>query len=233
MTVAAVILAASPASALADADGLPRVRRLADAAWSGGAVPVVVVSHDPDGAIAVALAGTSVTLAEPAPVERGPVGQIVHGIEVAARVVRETSAALVWPVRMTWVDPETVTSLVESHGTEPDAVLRPGYAGEPGWPAVVPLEITDKLRALDPGRMPGELLDDLAAAGARVRVLELGDPGSVVDGDTPRSQLPPYQGPPEPPGTHTHEWGAAVADQPEDALGPAPSVVPYEPMDEA
>jgi hypothetical protein len=31
MTVAAVILAASPASALADADGTPGIRRLADA----------------------------------------------------------------------------------------------------------------------------------------------------------------------------------------------------------
>ena len=37
MTVAAVILAASPESALADADGVPRVRRIVDSAWSGGA----------------------------------------------------------------------------------------------------------------------------------------------------------------------------------------------------
>ena len=35
MTVAAVILAASPASALADADGTPGVRRLTDVAWAG------------------------------------------------------------------------------------------------------------------------------------------------------------------------------------------------------
>ena len=49
MTVAAVILAACPESALADADGLSAVRRIADAAWSGGATPVVVVSSDPDG----------------------------------------------------------------------------------------------------------------------------------------------------------------------------------------
>ena len=52
MTVAAVILAASPASALADADGTPAIRRLADVAWAGGATPVVVCSSDPDGAVA-------------------------------------------------------------------------------------------------------------------------------------------------------------------------------------
>ena len=52
MTVAAVILAASPDSALADADGQPAARRIAEAAWSGGAIPVVLVSFDPEGRVA-------------------------------------------------------------------------------------------------------------------------------------------------------------------------------------
>ena len=55
MTVAAVVLAASPASALVDADGTPGVRRIADTAWAGGATPVVVCSFDPDGAVSAAL----------------------------------------------------------------------------------------------------------------------------------------------------------------------------------
>ncbi len=78
MTVAAVILAASPSSALADADGTPGVRRLADVAWSGGATPVVVCSFDPDGAVAAALANTEATLVDPVAPERGPVAQIVQ-----------------------------------------------------------------------------------------------------------------------------------------------------------
>lgn len=52
MTIAAVILAASPESALAELEGQTRVRRIADAAWSGGAIPIVVVSFDPHGAVA-------------------------------------------------------------------------------------------------------------------------------------------------------------------------------------
>jgi len=98
MTVAAVILAASPESALADADGLPSVRRIADVAWSGGATPIVVVSFDPDGAVAAALAGAPVTLAEPAPQAGGPVAQIRRGIEVAAAEIRETSGASSGPL---------------------------------------------------------------------------------------------------------------------------------------
>src|SRR5262245_43348142 len=133
MTVAAVILAASPEGALADADGLPSVRRIADAAWSGGAVPIVVVSFDPSGAVAQALAGAPVTLAEPAPTDEGPRGQMARGIDVAAGEVRDVTGVLIWPARMVWVGPETVTSLIEAHGIASDDVLRPDYEGDPGW----------------------------------------------------------------------------------------------------
>ena len=84
--------------------GQARVRRLVDLAWSGGALPIVVVSPDPDGGGrggAGRLRGDAT--AEPAPVESGPVGQMVRGIELAAAEVRDTTAALIWPARMTWV----------------------------------------------------------------------------------------------------------------------------------
>src|SRR5262245_6770977 len=129
MTVAAVILAASPASALADADGTPGVRRIADTAWAGGATPVVVCSFDPDGGGAAALANSETTLVDPVGREHGPVGQIVNGIEAAQRLVAETDAALVWPARLAWVDAETVTQLIETHGQDRDAVFRPAYGG--------------------------------------------------------------------------------------------------------
>src|SRR6185295_9603045 len=125
MTVAAVILAASPESALADADGMPAVAGIADAAWSGGATPIIVVSFDPDGAVATALAGAPVTLAEPVPAERGPAAQMARGTEVALAEVVETDAVLLWPARMAWVGPETITSLIETHGTREGDLLRP------------------------------------------------------------------------------------------------------------
>jgi hypothetical protein len=61
VTVAAVILAASQESALADVEGQARVRRITDAAWSGGALPIVVVAADPDGRVAAAQAAAAVT----------------------------------------------------------------------------------------------------------------------------------------------------------------------------
>ncbi|HET9680688.1 MAG TPA: NTP transferase domain-containing protein, partial [Candidatus Limnocylindrales bacterium] len=227
VTVAVVILAATPESALADADGVPTVRRLADVAWSGGATPIVVVSFDPEGAVARALAGTPVTLAEPAPPAEGPVGQIRRGMQVSADTIRETSAALVWPARLVWVGAETVTSLIEAHGLAGEAMLRPVYGGQPGWPVLIPMSALDRLAGIGRDRMPDQVVEELAAGGVPLRDVELGDPGTVYDRETPSAELPPYQGPPEPPMAHAHEWGAALADEPEDVPLEGPSLAPY------
>ena len=227
MTVAAVILAASPGSALTDADGLPGVRRIADAAWAGGATPIVVVSFDPDGAVAAALAGAPVTLAEPAPAEQGPAAQMARGADVARSEVVETDAYLLWPARLTWVGPETVTSLIETHGTAADALLRPTWDGKPGWPVLVPAVQLDRLRAVAADRMPPDVMDDLIAAGSRERRVELGDPGVIIDVGTPRAELPAYIGPMEPLAGHVHEWGAQAADASDEGPLEGPALAPY------
>lgn len=224
-----MILAATPESALADADGVPRIRRIVDAAWSGGALPIVVVSFDPDGSVAAALTGAAVTLAEPVPKPDGaPVAQIRRGIEVARGIVQGVDGAFVWPARMGWVSPETVTSMIEAHGVRPDAVLRPSFEGEEGWPVLLPLEGVSALAAVAPDRMPPEIVADVIASGLPSVALELGDPGTTIDGSTPSSQLPPYVGPSEPQAQHQHEWGAAIADAPEDSPLEGPALAPYE-----
>jgi CTP:molybdopterin cytidylyltransferase MocA len=210
MTVAAIILSATPDGAVADTLGQPRVRRLADLAWSGGALPIIVISPDPEGAVAGALAGSEAVYGSPAPAETGPVGQIVRGCELAAAEVQDTTAFLLWPARMAWVGPETITSLIEAHGTDAGMILRPAWHGEPGWPVLVPAIHLAALRAIRPDRMPPQIIEDLVAA-APSRIVEMGDPGVVHDVDTPPADLPAYEGPPDPPAGHTHEWGADVA----------------------
>lgn len=210
MTVAAVILSASPEGSLADTLGQPRIRRLADLAWSGGALPIIVVSPDPDGTVKAALAGSEAVYGSPAPPEAGPAGQMVRGTELAMAEVRDTTAVLLWPARMTWVGPETITSLIEAHGTDAERLLRPAWHGDPGWPVLVPTAHLDVLRAVAPDRMPPDVIEDLASA-IGSRIVEVGDPGVVHDVATAAAALPPYEGPPDPPAGHTHEWGADVA----------------------
>lgn len=227
MTVAAVILSARPEGSVEPVDGVARVRRLVDVAWSGGAVPIVVVSADPDGSVAAALAGAPVTLAGPAPVKSGPVGQILRGVAVALEEVHDTDAVLIWPARMQWVDPETITSLIEAHGTEPVLVLRPAFDGEPGWPVLVPSGVAERFRDLGVERMPDELIADLVAAGATERLVELGDPGVTHDASVERRDLPPFHGPAMPVSGHVHEWGSVAADRPDDAPLEGPSLAPF------
>jgi CTP:molybdopterin cytidylyltransferase MocA len=209
MTVAAVILAASAEGALADTLGQPRVRRLVDIAWSGGALPVVVVSPDTDGTVVAALAGSEATYGAPAPADGGPVGQMLRGVELAMDEVRETTAFLLWPARMVWVGPETVTSLIEAHGTDLGTVLRPAWNGDPGWPVLVPNTALGALREVAPDRNPPDAIEDLVAA-VPSRIVEVGDPGVHFDAETEFADLPPYDGPPDPPAGHTHEWGDGV-----------------------
>ena len=229
MTVAAIILSASPEGAVADADGMPSVRRIADAAWSGGAVPIVVVSADPDGAVAAALTGAPVTLAEPAPVDQGPKGQMARGVDVAQGEIQDLTGVLIWPARMVWVGPETVTSMIEAHGTAGDDLLRPDFEDEPGWPVLLPVGAFDALRAVAPDRMPPSVIEDVVASGVPDRHLALGDPGVTHDRDTARADLPPYVGPVDPPAGHVHEWGAQVADEADDGPLEGPSLAPYAP----
>lgn len=206
MTVAAVILSATAEAALTDTLGQPRVRRLVDIAWSGGALPVVVVSPDEDGAVSRALVGSEAVYGAPAAIDGGPAGQMVRGAELALAEVRETSGFLVWPARMTWVGPETVTSLIETHGVAPGDVLRPAWDGTPGWPVLIPAASIGAIRGVAADRLPPDIIETLVAT-APSRLVEVGDPGVVLDADTPFNDLPPYDGPPDPPAGHTHEWG--------------------------
>ena len=209
MTVAALILSATAEGAVADTLGQPRVRRLADLAWSGGALPIVVLAPDPEGAVAAALVGSEAVYGSPAPPETGPVGQMVRGSELALAEVSDTTAVLLWPARMTWVGPETITSLIEAHGTAREAMLRPTWHGDPGWPVLLPIGHLAELRAIAPGRMPPDVIEDLAALVAS-RLIEVGDPGVAFDVETDAADLPAYEGPPDPPAGHTHEWGTDV-----------------------
>jgi CTP:molybdopterin cytidylyltransferase MocA len=235
MTVAAVILSATTEGALADTLGQPRVRRLVDVAWAGGALPVVVLSPDPDGAVARSIAETEASWHAPAPHDEGPRGQMVRGIENAAAEVRDTTAALLWPARMIWVGAETITSLIEAHGTDTGTVLRPSWQGDAGWPVLMPLAHLEQLRMVSPELDPVAAMAALTES-APSRTIDLGDPGVVFDASTAEADLPPYEGPSVPPGGHVHEWGEhveGVADVPGEgrALPPYPQAAPGGPGD--
>jgi hypothetical protein len=129
---------------------------------------------------------------------------------------------------MTWVGPETITSLIEAHGVAPGSLLRPRWQDEVGWPVLLPISAVEHLRAVSPERMPADIVDEVAGY-VTTQVVDVGDPGIHFDADTPIGELPPYEGPPEPPGGHRHEWGDAVAERgvDEEIPGEGRGLAPY------
>jgi CTP:molybdopterin cytidylyltransferase MocA len=225
VTVAAV-LAADPVDLLERPAGGSRwLDRLVDTAWAGGALPILVVARDPRGILQELLEGQP---ARGAPVPTMALDVILAAALAAGReAVADLSGLLLWPAEMVWVGPETITSLIERHGRARRAVLRPAFQGQPGWPLLLPAAVADAFGARSaaprplgdegPGRWEAALAPLLT--GAEVRLVELGDPGTVVDGTIPLANLPPYQGPPEP-GAPPPEWGEAVAGEMEAAEEP-------------
>jgi CTP:molybdopterin cytidylyltransferase MocA len=212
LTVAAVVLVPDVEIALSDADGEPAIRRLCQAAWAGGAMPIVVVVPAESSPLAAAIADLPVVVANAAAEGAPGVGWFVFGLQAAATAVAETSAGLMWPFRHAWIDPETVTSLIEAHGPAADQILRPAYRGQPGFPILVPAALETRLRAVR-GKHGEEAVASVVAEGVPLRILELGDPGITHDISTPRAGLPGYQGPPEPSAGPPPEWNAALAAQ--------------------
>jgi CTP:molybdopterin cytidylyltransferase MocA len=214
VTVGAVILATDGAEALADAAGRPAVRRIIDAAWAGGALPIVVVAPDPDGRVAAALVGTPAALIDPGSATGAPAA--ARGLAAAVESVTETRAILLWPARMTWVDPETVTSLIEASGGAP-AARRPLHGETVGWPVLLPVEVASVRLAHATGPL------EAALAGEAMETNDLGDPGSVHGREVDLDELPAWSGPPEPVGGPPPEWGAAAADAPDPELAFQPA----------
>ena len=104
------------------------------------------------------------------------------------------------------------------------SLLRPTYRGETGWPALLPLDALAAFRELSAAAMPDQLLASIVESGwISSKGIDLGDPGTIIDGSTPREDLPPYEGPADPTGGRSNEWGAPVATTPDDApvAGPA------------
>jgi CTP:molybdopterin cytidylyltransferase MocA len=211
VTVAAVIVPDGVEAAIADATGRPAVRRIVEAAWAGGAIPIVVVAADPDERIAGVLGGSPAVVVDPGRASEVMTYQL--GAEAAGAAVHDTSAVLLWPGHMTWADPETVTSLIEAHGRAGDEVFRPDRDGQRGWPVLLPVARLQEVL----GRAGGSLAEAVAAVGAAG--LALGDPGTVIGADVPLDELPAYDGPPEPVGGPPPEWGAAAAEALEPELG--------------
>ena len=77
------------------------------------------------------------------------------------------------------VAPETVSALCAEHAQHPDAILVPVYEGRKGHPTLFPWTILNEIATLP------TLRDVVRKDPARVREIDVGDEGVVLEMDTP------------------------------------------------
>lgn len=125
MTVAALILTDDRSSG---APGAPlALTRLIEAAWSGGAQPILVLGHASDERLAPLARGTATT-------------DTASAAREAAKLVGGTSALLILPASHAGLDPETITALIVAHGRTPDRTLAAAWNGVAGPVLLQPIQ---------------------------------------------------------------------------------------------
>jgi hypothetical protein len=165
MTVAALILT-DPRSAAAP-DASLALTRLIEAAWSGGAHPILVLGHASDERLAPLARGTATT-------------DTAAAAREAAELVGGTSALLLLPASHAGIDPETITALIAAHGRTPDRTLAAAWNGSAGPVLLQPIQQAGSGAAHD---VNGEVL-----------LIECGDEAAVTASDG-RARLT-YEAPP-------------------------------------
>ncbi|HZS41987.1 MAG TPA: nucleotidyltransferase family protein [Polyangia bacterium] len=169
-----------PKALLRGPDGRTFVTRVVETARAAGAGGVVVVVGPPHGdAIKRALPTGAVAVVNPRP-ERGMLSSVQAGVR---ELPAATSAVLIWPVDVPYVEVETARAILAA---APGKLVIPQHgAGEKkrgGHPVRVPRARFAELMALDPEAGLKALVD---AKPANVERLTVADKQILVDIDTP------------------------------------------------
>jgi len=125
MTVAALILT-DPRSAEA-LGATSALTRLIEAAWSGGAQPILVLGRAGDESLAPLARGTAAT-------------DTAVAAREAAELVGGTSGILLLPLTHAGIDPETITALIAAHGRTPERTLTAAWNGTAGPILLQPIQ---------------------------------------------------------------------------------------------
>jgi len=187
--VAAVILAAGRSRRMgttnklqSDVSGRPMLARVADAALSSPARPVVVVTgHDAD-AVRATLEGRAVRFVHNARYAEGMGSSLAAGIRALDPGL---AGALICLGDMPWLRPEHVAALLAAFAPAAGrSICVPVHAGQRGHPVLFAARYFPELGELrgDSGARPL-----LAQHANQVCAVPVNDPGVILDVDTPES----------------------------------------------
>jgi molybdenum cofactor cytidylyltransferase len=180
---AAVILAAGQSSRmgsrkpLLDWEGMPLVRRAAQAALEGGYAPVIVVTSHPAEDIERALAGLPVSVVVNERASEGVGTSIAVGLGALGT---EVDWAALMLCDQPFVRPSHLAALRMRAATAPLMVVASSYEGTVGVPALFARAVFARLLSLDPAEGCKRIIHALSGQAAFVDC-----PEAAVDLDTP------------------------------------------------
>jgi molybdenum cofactor cytidylyltransferase len=178
-TVAAVLLAAGTASRIGDGrhkllaefDGIPLVRRLAQAAWDSDIADLVVVTGHRHAELEAALAGLPAEIAYNSDFATGMASSLIAGF--ASNAAAQADGILVMLGDMPAVSAADLTALIEAfRAARGQAIVRAVARGAPGNPVILPSVLRSEVMRLEGDVGARHLIE---SAGVPVIDVEIGD----------------------------------------------------------
>ncbi len=105
--------------------------------------------------------------------------EMVTSVQIGLRALKDlSSSVLICLTDHPLVSAETITAIVLGHQATPDKIIIPAYQGKRGHPTLFPRSVIDEVFS------GYNLRDVISRDFGRVRIIEAGDEGVVLDMDT-------------------------------------------------
>ena len=146
---------------------------------AGGVEPVLVIGRPDNDALALAVADSHARLVINHDADRGQLSSLIAGLRALPRAA---TAALVSPVDMPLVLPETIEGIIDVSRTTDAVIVRPTFHGRHGHPVLFKRAIFEELQQADATKGARQVVH---ADPSRVLDLDVQDEGVLMDVDTP------------------------------------------------
>jgi CTP:molybdopterin cytidylyltransferase MocA len=151
------------------------IRHCLDTIIAAGLRDIIVVVGPDGDEIAEMLRGLPVAVAK----NESPESEMVASVRIGLRALEDhASGVIICLADHPLASAETLMALVRGHRETPDKIIIPAYHGKRGHPTLFPRSVVEEVFFGD------NLRDIISRDFGRVRIIEVGDEGVVLDMDT-------------------------------------------------
>jgi len=151
------------------------IRYCLDTIIAAGLRDVIVVVGPESDEIAAPLSGLPVVIVK----NESSESEMIASVRIGLRALEgHASGVLICLTDHPLISADTLAALVRGHQVTPDKIIIPAYRGKRGHPTLFPGSVIEEVFS------GGNLRDVIRKDPARVRIIDVGDEGVVLDMDT-------------------------------------------------